>query len=61
MCVCVYEQLMIDEFGNGMTDSKPLAEIKQSNVRLKVKYIYVYYLLYHLIIIVFIYFYMVKQ
>jgi len=52
---------MIDEFGNGMTDSKPLAEIKQSNVRLKVKYIYVYYLLYHLIIIVFIYFYMVKQ
>ncbi|OUM61606.1 hypothetical protein PIROE2DRAFT_12343 [Piromyces sp. E2] len=28
-------KLMIDEFGNGMTDSKPLAEIKQSNVRLK--------------------------
>ena len=27
---------MIDEFGNGMTDSKPLAEIKQSNARLKV-------------------------
>ena len=41
MIIMIIIKLMIDEFGNGMTDSKPLAEIKQSNSRLKLKYIYI--------------------